>query len=375
MPVPAASEPPPDDFAQSREEVAITGTGHLRALTDLDPDQFPSDLLEARAVMEELLSGQADQRGEVRSAADVTDMTNIQGVGIGRSASSGQQTLNVYLAQPRETEDVESLLVERLRVGAAASPQVPVVPVVTGMIKPQAYTFHKRPAPGGISVHRTPTSRPTSGTLGCLATGRSDPRDKRTLLLGCNHVLANNNNAQLGDVIIQPGGRDGGSSPQDLIAVLERFVELKFDGSINSVDGATAWAAPSNVSPNILMTGVLGPVEVPISSTTAAVTLDSLVFKSGRTTEITAGIVREVGASHWVEYPMGKAFFSGGIGIEGTLGHFSEEGDSGSIVWKLEFVRNPVGMIYGGTETFSRSFAHPIDIVTQALDVFIIDTL
>lgn len=120
---------------------------------------------------------------------------------------------------------------------------------------------------------------------------------------------------------------------------------------------------------------MLGPVEVPIDSTTGAVTVDSLVFKSGRTTEITAGIVREVGASHWVDYPMGQAFFSGGIGIEGTIGHFSEVGDSGSIVWSLEFVRNPVGMIYGGTQNFSRSFAHPIDIVTQALDVFIIDTL
>ncbi|USQ85862.1 S1 family peptidase [Streptomyces phaeoluteigriseus] len=370
-----ASEPPPDGFAQSGEEVAITDPGYLRALTELDLDAFPSDLLEARAAMEEFLCGQADQRSAVRSAADVTDTTNIQGVGIGRSASSGQQTLNVYLAQPRETEDVESLLVERLRVGAAASPRVAVVPVITGMIEPRAYTFHRRPAPGGISVHRTPTSRPTSGTLGCLVTGRSDPRDKRTLLLGCNHVLANNNNAALGDVIIQPGGRDGGSSPQDLIAVLERFVELKFDGSINSVDCATAWAAPANVSPDILMTGVLGPVEVPISSTTAAVTVDSLVFKSGRTTEITAGIVREVGASHWVEYSTGNAFFSGGIGIEGTIGHFSEEGDSGSIVWTLGLLRNPVGMIYGGTENFSRSFAHPIDIVTQALDVFIINTL
>ncbi|GGW96214.1 hypothetical protein GCM10010297_17610 [Streptomyces malachitofuscus] len=375
MPTSAASEPPPDDFAQSGEEVAVTDPAIPRALTDLGPDEIPSDLLEARAALEAVLSGQADRRNERRPEADVRDTTNIQGVGIGRSASSGQQTLNVYLAQPRESEDVETLLVERLRVGAAGSPRVAVVPVVTGMIEPQAYTFHRRPAPGGISVHRTPTSQPVSGTLGCLVTGRSDPRDKRTLILGCNHVLANSNNAELGDVIIQPGGRDGGSAPQDLIAVLERFVELKFDGSINSVDGATAWAAPAEVSPNILMTGVLGPVEVPIDSTTGAVTVDSLVFKSGRTTEITAGIVREVGASHWVDYPMGQAFFSGGIGIEGTIGHFSELGDSGSIVWSLEFVRNPVGMIYGGTQNFSRSFAHPIDIVTQALDVFIINTL
>lgn len=64
---------------------------------------------------------------------------------------------------------------------------------------------------------------------------------------------------------------------------------MKFDGSINSVDCATAWAAPASMRPDILMTGVLGPVEVPISSTAAAVTVDSLVFKSGRTTEGTCG--------------------------------------------------------------------------------------
>ncbi|MGC9438408.1 hypothetical protein [Streptomyces sp. WG5] len=342
----------------------------------LDTGEFSQDLLEARAVIEETLSGQGDQRSAVRSVEDLTEATNIQGAGLGRAAPSGQPSLNVYLARPINDEDLVSLIVERMGVRAAASPQVTVVPVVTGIIETQAYDFHRRPAPGGVSIHRTPTSLPVAGTFGCLATGRSFPRDQRTLILGCNHVFANNNNAALGDVIIQPGGRDGGSAPQDLIAVLERFVELKFDGSINIADAATAWARPEDVSPNILITGVLGPVEVPISATTGTVTVDQLVFKSGRTTEVRAGTVREVDASHWIAYPGGNAYFSGSIGVEGTLGTFSETGDSGAIVWTLDFVqRNPVGMLYGGTVNFSRSFAHPIDLVTQALDVFIIDTL
>ncbi len=329
-----------------------------------------------------MLSGQGDERSGVRSADDVTELTNIQGIGVGRAGPSengpgdgtvepGHPTLNVYLAQPRTADDVRAVIVDRMGVSAAASPRVVVVPIVTGLIVAQLFDFQQRPAPGGISVLGNPNAV-GFGTLGCLTTGRSAPRDQRTLILSCNHVLANSNQGQLGDCVDQPATGDAGICPDDLIAVLERFVPVTFGGPVNIVDCATGWADPANVSPNVLARGPGGTFELAISSTTAAATVGTAVGKSGRTTEITAGTVQEVGASHWAGYPGGNsAFFSGSIAITGNSGPFSAPGDSGAIVWTDDDNRNPVSLLFAGTSNLSRTFTNPIDIVTQALDVFI----
>jgi hypothetical protein len=381
--MPEPSLPPPADFARSGEDVAIPPPGDPPEQFGFDPAELPPELLEARAAIEEILSAQGDERSGVRSADDVTELTNIQGIGVGRAGPSedgprdgtvepGQPTLNVYLAQPRTADDVRALIVDRLGVGAAASPRVVVVPVVTGLITAQLFDFQQRPAPGGISVLGNPNAL-TSGTLGCLTTGRTPPRDQRTLILSCNHILANSNQGQLGDCVDQPATGDAGICPDDLIAVLERFVPVTFGGPVNIVDCATAWADPANVSPTVLARGPGGTFQLAISSTTAAATVGMAVGKSGRTTEVTFGRVQEVGASHWVGYPGGNsAFFSGSIAITGATGDpFTQPGDSGAIVWTDDDNRNPIGLHFAGTNDLSRSFSNPIDIVTEALDVFI----
>ncbi|MFB6838070.1 hypothetical protein [Streptomyces sp. NPDC056361] len=352
-----------------------------------DPDEFPTELVDARAAIEGILTGQGELRSGVQTLEGLTEEMNIQGVGIGRALPSeyglrsshiepGQPTLSVYLTRPRSADAVEEVLVEQLGVRVAASPNVPVIPVVTGEIEASGYTFQSRPAPGGISIS-TPVLPASAGTLGCLATGRSFPRDLRTLLISCNHVIADSNTAPLGTCISQPGRADSGSCPNDLIAVLERRTLIEFGGVINSVDCATAWAVPKKVSPNILTTGVLTPVEVPISTTTAAATIGMIVFKGGRTTETTVGTVKEIGGSHWVRYGDQKAYFSGAIVIDatGTIGTpFSRKGDSGAIVWTFTPDRTPVGMVYSSSSTvLTRSFANQIDLVTQSLDVFLVD--
>lgn len=373
-------EPPPDDFARSGEEVEIRDLDLYDRVAP-DPAVFPADLLEARAGIEEALSRQGDERDEAGRTGKASETVNVQGVGIGRARPAeygarrdavepGQWTLTVYLSRPRNAEDVETVLVDRMGVRAAGSSGVPVVPVVTGPIAAQSFTFRKRPAPGGISLASVP-NRLDMGTLGCLSTGRSFPRNLRTLVVSCNHVLANSNLGTLGDCVVQPGAADGGRCASDQLAVLERFVPVVFGGPVNIVDCATAWADPDVVSPGVLAPGPFGPFEIPFSSTTAAATVDAAVGKSGRTTELTTGQVREVAASHWVLYPSGdQAFFSGSLAIEGDDGPFGIAGDSGAIVWTYDLVRNPIGMIFAG-DNVTRSFANPIDIVTQALDVFI----
>ncbi|MFJ7246818.1 hypothetical protein ACIQWA_19535 [Kitasatospora sp. NPDC098652] len=386
-------QPPPEDFARSGEGVELRPPDGLPEVPGFDPAELPPELLEARAAIEGVLSGQGDERSRVRSAddvtelTDITELTNIQGVGIGRSAPSergpaggavepGRPTLTVYLTRPRTAEDVRAVLVDRMGVGAAASSGVVVVPVVTGPIEAQTFELRQRPAPGGASVLGNPNALGFGfGTLGCLTTGRSSPRDQRTLILSCNHILANSNLGRLGDCVDQPATGDFGVCPDDLVAVLERFVPVAFGGPVNLVDCATAWADPAKVSPNVLARGPGGTFELAISSTTAAATVGLAVGKSGRTTEVTAGTVQEVGASHWADYPGGNsAFFSGSIAITGNLGPFAGRGDSGAIVRTDDDSRNPVGLHFAGASDQSRAFANPIDIVTQALDVFITGT-
>lgn len=380
--MPRTTQPPPDDFARSGEQAEIRDLGDLLDRAAPDPGVFPADLLEARAGIEEVLRSQGDERSGVGAPERLTETTNVQGVGIGRARPTdtwacrstptpGQWTLHVYLDQPRDAEDVASVLVERMGARAAGTSDVPVVPVTTGPIVTQKFVSRRRPAPGGISLVSVPNAEDL-GTLGCLSTGRSAPRNQRTLIIGCNHVLANSNSGSLGDCVAQPATGDFGSCPADLVAVLERFARLEFGGPINTVDCATAWAAPTDVSPGVLTPSPFGDLEIPISATTTAATVDMAVGKSGRTTEVTTGRVREVGASHWVEYPSGdKAFFSGSIVVQGDVGPFSRKGDSGAIVWTLDLIRHPVGMVFAGEIDGSRSYANPIDIVTQALDVFI----
>ena len=90
---------------------------------------------------------------------------------------------------------------------------VPTDVIQTGVIRAfQEPTGRFRPAPGGISVGHKDIS---AGTLGCWV-----KRDGEWMILSNNHVLANVNEASIGDAILQPGAHDGGINPDDQIATL-----------------------------------------------------------------------------------------------------------------------------------------------------------
>ena len=78
--------------------------------------------------------------------------------------------------------------------------------------------------PGGVTIGHPLV---TAGTLGVLVKDRSTGQP---LILSNNHVLANTNNAMIGDPILQPAVTDRGMNPGDIVARLERFTPLLFDG-------------------------------------------------------------------------------------------------------------------------------------------------
>ena len=230
----------------------------------------------------------AARQNQRRSAAFFEGIGIIQGVGVGYAGATGgefvppgESVLTVFVADDISPERVRALLVDSLGVRAEAVEELPINVVVTGAIESMAQTSRVRPAPGGLSVS-IENNAAGAGTIGCLAYGRTPPRDSRTLMLSCNHVLANSNNGAVNACVVQPGTDDGGSCPGDQVAVLERLVPINFAGATNYVDCATAWCWPERVRPELASSTVTGMGFFRLSNTpTAAVAIWQLARPGG----------------------------------------------------------------------------------------------
>lgn len=337
-------------------------------------DTVSPDVLQAKQRIEAFLgSGLTADGTSVQSLSDGT--ANIVGVGIGSAKVDNEQispegpgspTLNVYVAEPVGQDDVRAALYDSMGVSAAADEAMPVNIVVTGPIDALSHRFHDRPAPGGISIGNARVN--SAGTLGCLARGRSAPRSNRVLLLSNNHVIALSNQGQTGDSIVQRGRLDGGISPQDRIAVLERFVNIQFGGPVNYVDCATGWCWHALVRPDLVYLSGTTRKYFRVSSTPRQCQVGMTVGKSGRTTQLKAGRITDCAATIQVNYGAGRvALFRDQIAIVGTQAPFSAAGDSGSLVWAWDGQRNPVGLLFAGGNNVT--FANKIGRVLTALDI------
>ncbi|MCA9943137.1 MAG: hypothetical protein KC449_06625 [Anaerolineales bacterium] len=329
---------------------------------------------------------------EVRAAkathtAALMARPNVVGVGIGQQIKGGVQTnelcISVLVA---DKIAIEGLAPEALVPSTLGSVPTDVVQIGT-VLANQAPTGKFRPAPGGVSIGHYQIS---AGTLGCIV------RDKATgdrLILSNNHVLANSNDAQIGDPIIQPGGADGGTVTNDLIARLERFCTIDFGTESGSSCGfASAYAGFGNAiasllgsrhrvtvlqanpqAVNLVDAAVARPINDEdvldeilnigeISGTTEA-TLGMAVRKSGRTTGYTTGTINTIEATVSVNYGPGQvATFENQL----VAGPMSEGGDSGSLIVDANS-QQAVGLLFAGS-TQSTIFS-PIQAVLDCLDV------
>jgi hypothetical protein len=181
----------------------------------------------------------------------------------------------------------------------------------------------------------------TAGTLGAFVQDRTTGAIQ---VLSNNHVLAAENQGRPGDDILQPGKYDNGQDPKDTAANLTRFVPIDFAG-INTVDGAVAtlaagirFDAQSLDSRGSLSGGRTAPFSGPEN-----------VYKIGRTTGITKGVVQAVEVDNVsVSYDQGSAIFDSQIEIQGpTGGPFAAGGDSGSLV--VDENNLAFGLLFGGT--------------------------
>lgn len=303
-------------------------------------------------------------------------------VGVGRKRTGGKRTEELALVCSVVSKVPEERLAAAERVPPRAA-DMPTDVVASGPIFAlQSRTDRVRPAPGGVSIGHAAI---TAGTLGCLVR-----KDGEIHILSNNHVLANSNDAERGDPIIQPGGADGGSEPADRIARLGDFVPIQFDeeesdcpagnaaaGALNAlasalgsdtrlralrpfpaenlVDAALAEPLnPDDVVPEILEVGTVAGL--------AEAALEMDVQKSGRTTGHTTGVIQQVDVTVQVSYGAGRtATFVDQL----MAGPMSQGGDSGSAV--LDMDNGLVGLLFAGST--NTTIVNRIQNVFQLLDV------
>ena len=260
---------------------------------------------------------------------------------------------------------------------------IPTDVVETGIIRVfQAPTGRFRPAPGGVSVGHTAI---TAGTLGCWVT-----QNGQKVILSNNHVLANSNDAEIGDPILQPGPFDGGRFPQDQIANLTQFIPLSFEGEPSECPVANAVISVFNLgckminsntryrlakakaADNRVDAAVARPLNAadvkdeilnigPIQGT-AQGELGMSIKKSGRTTGFTAGEILQVDVTANVQYGAGRiARFTDQL----MAGAMSQGGDSGSAV--LDDNNRLIGLLFAGSDT--TTIINRIEHVFSALEV------
>lgn len=314
-------------------------------------------------------------------------MPNVVGVGVGFKVEGRTKTSELsVVALVRQKIPQAGLKPEAVvprQVGGVSTDVIEV----GDLRAQQAPTERWRPAPGGVSIGHV---RVTAGTLGCMVRARSGVR----LVLSNNHVLANSNDANPGDVILQPGAVDGGREPEDAFALLERFCPIEFSEAPGTCSVAravvdvgnalarlvgsrhrleTTWNNPQAV--NLVDAAVARPLDDrslrddilgigPITGTVAA-QLGMQVRKSGRTTGLTTGEISVLNTTVSVGYGPGRtAQFEDQI----VSTPMSSPGDSGSLLVSAE-APLAVALLFAGSD--QATIFNPIQAVLDCLEVTI----
>lgn len=288
---------------------------------------------------------------DMLSAADLVPKTiantpvDVQEVGIIQAGDAFTRTLD----EPRTllTNGAPALLADDAALAAREN------------VGPFTLAQRVRPAYGGVSVGHVNV---TAGTLAtcCYDAAPFPGIPQRYYLLSNNHVLANSNQAQIGDPILQPVAYDGGTYPADVIARLSRFVPIRFQVQgqptpINYVDAAIAEGKFAELDRRIFWIGHLRGVM-------AAPQVNMVVEKCGRTTNFTTGRIVNINATVDVNYGQGKI---ARFGRQILTTAMSAPGDSGSLVSDLD--QNAVGLLFAGSPMVT--VLNPILLVQSLLGI------
>jgi endonuclease G, mitochondrial len=282
-----------------------------------------------------------------KEAAHFLQQENITSVGIGYKITGGQrtETLSVQFTVGRKValEAIES-------IGAVEIPKsftIDGVKVPTDVI-PRSYDLSVRevkleaiplqrkaavnPIVPGVSVGHPKIS---AGTVGCMV---YDASNGAPFILSNWHVL-HGAMGNIGDEIVQPGAHDDNRVSHNIVGKLVRsHLGVAGDCAIASID--TRKLAPEIFDLNVSVSRIGEP------------DLGDRVVKSGRTTNITFGIVQRIHVTTRVNYPGVGSKEIGCFEIGPDPQHpavndeISMGGDSGS-AWLFVEGDNPTDMMLG----------------------------
>ena len=307
-----------------------------------------------------------------RHTPDLLGKPSIVGTAVGLNGS-GKPEIVVYTKESQA--DVRA-------VKNAVPAQLEGVPVsfqVTGLITIDAdETSRRRPAPLGFSVGNANVN--SAGTIGA----RVKDDNGTVYILSNNHVLANLNQATIGDDILQPGPFDGGTNPEDRIATLSAYESIDFSGD-NVMDAAIASSTTAKLSNSTSSEGYGTPNSVPYTldsdgdGSTDQGVIGLAAQKYGRSTGLTQGEVSEINgtisvcteADQFGNCRQSATFKNVITFLSPGSGDFSERGDSGSLIVTNDESKNPIALLFAGSRTRDRTFGNPIKPILNRFDVVI----
>lgn len=316
------------------------------------------DFFKEKAPMEKPGEPETEDReiakiAEIRKVREKTEeeilgYPNVIGVATGYKVKEHRVTPELCMQVLVEKKIKEEMLADKVIPKQVEGVKTDVI--VTGKIEALTFNGKYRPAMPGASIGHVNI---TAGTLGCLV---QDKKDHDYLILSNNHVLANSNNASIGDPILQPGTYDGGVYPQDEIARLKRFIPFTTD--YNLVDAAIAKPLEQKLS-------IASIPWIGIPTDTAQARLGWYVQKSGRTTQCTIGRVISTDATVFVGYGTALYLFKNQI----LTTDMSAGGDSGSLL--VDFYGRAVGLLFAGSPVIT--VHNHISNVLMALEIEMVE--
>jgi hypothetical protein len=252
--------------------------------------------------------------------------------GVAQSRREGNNVLEVYYDKTIPFEKISNELSHYSR-------NLKIYPYPTNKFK----TFQLE---GGDAIAHT--NLVGYGTLGGFVL---DALSNQILILSNNHVIANSNNAIIGDAIVDSPQRQN-------IGRLEGFEPLLIPPNRNIIDAALGSIAKKHFN------GVYADHR----HTPARPQVGMKVYKIGATTGLTYGTIISINGAITVDYRgLGIINFVNTLVIRGDGEPFSMPGDSGSFI--INGKGYLVGIVFAGDPNGSISFGNSIGEIVNLLGI------
>lgn len=258
---------------------------------------------------------------------------NVVSVGVGKKNDTDKLCISVGVKEKVPESELDSIDVIPSDMEGVKTDVVELGEIVPELLLAQAdRKGSHRPVPQGVSVGHPDITAGSTGWMYETDTGK--------VFIGSNnHVLADINQASMGDDIIQPGSADGGIIPDHVIGNLVYYTPLE--------NGVTVDLALTSV--DVGHDNALVGIEKKITGKAESLSVGDELVKSGRTTGVMRADIQQLKASVDVNY--GEV---GTITIEDCIitGDMSDGGDSGSSTAKeVDGGLKAAGRVFAGSST------------------------